>query len=116
MFSSKPCKFLEQRKYFTDSTDEREFKTTQITKQQVALPYNQLIGHRSSKGGEIRRMSDMKCTNLNAKLLKAAKYHSRPSKSVVKNEHLRFEDYKVYSAFKTRTSIFVRSLDCTEAT
>ena len=71
--------------YLIDRSKKCESESDQFTKQQEAVPYYQLIGHRRPRGVKIRRMRERKRAKVNAKLLKAAKYHPRLPNTVMKN-------------------------------
>ena len=58
--------------YFIEPKNERELEMEHSTRQQLAIPYNQSIGHRRPRGVEIRRMRERKRTKIHAKLLKGA--------------------------------------------
>ncbi|CAI5701243.1 unnamed protein product [Peronospora effusa] len=88
--------------YLFDPNDEREAYDDQVTERQLAIPSNQLIGHIHPRDEEIRRTRDKKRTKLQAKrLMVAAARRSKLLNSGEQQQPERFEDYKVYSAFKT---------------
>ncbi|KAL0592143.1 hypothetical protein ABG067_000797 [Albugo candida] len=79
----------DEQKHNFEPEKERELETYHITKQQLAIRYNQSIGHRRPRGVQIRRMRERKRTKINlknAKLLKAARLkHSLLSKNGAEN-------------------------------